>query len=87
MLKKYELMIDMMIYYKKKIFLNVPKEKLFEIFHKQVLEYYKSLYLPDWCSKLIIYQLKNYMNDYHKIHPHFGKIKINTFTNKIIAIY
>ena len=85
MAQKYRMMRDMFIYYKKSIFLNVPDEKLYEIFHKQVLEYYKSLYMPDWCAKLIVYQLKTYLNDYHKKHPNIGKMKINIFTNDLIV--
>lgn len=83
--KKYKVMREMCIYYKKKVFLNVPDKKLYEIFHKQVLEFYKSLYLPDWCAKLIVYQLKTYLHDYHKMHPNIGKLSFNVFTNSLIA--
>ena len=84
-LRKYELMRDMFIYYKKKVFLNVPYDKLYAIFHKQVFEYYKSLNMPDWCARLIVFQLREYINTYHKTHPNIGKVKLNVFTNKLIA--
>jgi len=83
--KKYDIMRNMCTYYKKKIFLNVPDAKLYSIFYKQVLEYYKSLYMPDWCAKLLVYQLKTCLNDYHKAHPHFGKLSYNVFTNSLIV--
>lgn len=82
---KYELMRDMFIYYKKKVFLNVPLDKLYQIFHKQVFEYYKSLNMPDWCARLIVFQLREYINTYHKTHPNIGKVKINIFTNMLIV--
>ena len=82
---KYELMRDMFIYYKRKIFLNVPFDKLYEIFHKQVFEYYKSLNMPEWCAKLIVFKLKDYIHKYHKMHPDIGKINVNIFTNSLIA--
>ena len=85
--QKYMAMREMCIYYKKRIFLNVPDKKLYEIFHKQVLEYYKTLYMPDWCAKLIVYQLKTYLNDYHKRHPNIGKMKLNIFTNELVSYY
>ena len=85
--KKYEVMREMCIYYKKRVFLNVPNEKLYAIFYKQVLEFYKSLYMPDWCAKLIVYQIKTYLHDYHKTHPNIGKLSFNVFTNSLIALY
>jgi hypothetical protein len=83
--KKHELMREMLGYYKKKVFLNVCDEKLYAIFHKQVLEFYKSLYMPDWCARLIVYQIKTYLHDYHKMHPDFGKLSYNIFTHTLIA--
>jgi len=82
---KYDLMRDMFIYYKKIVFLNVPCDKLYEIFHKQVFEYYKSLNMPDWCARLIVFQLREYIQTYHKMHPNIGKVKKNMFTNSLIA--
>ena len=81
--RKYEYMRDMMVYYKKKVFLNVQEDKLYEIFHKQVLEYYKSLYTPDWCARLIVYQLRTHLDAYHRKHPHFGKLNYNIFSNEL----
>jgi hypothetical protein len=82
---KHELMRDMFIYYKKKVFLNVPLDKLYQIFNKQVFEYYKSLNMPDWCARLIVFQLREYINTYHKTHPNIGKVKVNIFTNMLIV--
>jgi hypothetical protein len=70
---KYAIMREMLIYFKKRIYLNVPIEKLYSVFNKHVLEYYKAAYLPSWCSGMILLQLKKQMIAYHKKHPNSGK--------------
>jgi hypothetical protein len=82
---KYSIMRDMFITLKKRIFLNIPNERLYQLFHKQVLDYYKATYLPPWCSRLILYQLKRYIIVYHKKNPNMGKTIRNVFTNEIIV--
>ena len=82
--EKYNIMRDMLLYFKKRVFLNRPNEQLYTIFCKQVLEYYKATYLPTWCSNMMMYQLKRYFTTYHKKHPSMGKMTISMFTNEVI---
>ena len=82
---KYEIMRDMLLHFKKRIFLNVDMDKLYGIFHTQVLDYYKALFLPSWCSRMMMFQLKQYLNNYHKKHPNIGKITRNIFTKEAIV--
>jgi len=82
---KYCIMRDMLIYFKKRIFLNVSNENLYKLFHKQVLDYYKATYLPTWCSHMMMYQIKRYISVYHKKHPNMGKTTRNIFTDEIIV--
>ena len=82
---KYEIMRDMLIHFKKRIFLNVSVDKLYDIFRTQVLDYYKALFLPSWCSRMMMFQLKHNLNTYHKKHPNTGKITRNIFTKEAIV--
>ena len=83
--EKYDVMREMLLHFKKKIFLNVPNEKLYTIFSEQVSNYYKALFLPTWCSNMMMYQLKKYLHIYHRKHPHTGKITRNIFTKEAIV--
>jgi len=80
--EKYNIMKEMIVYFRKRKFLNVPKEHLYKIFKRQVLEYYKALHLPNWCSSMMMYQIKRYITTYHREHPHTGKITQNIFTKE-----
>ena len=82
---KYEIMREMLIHFKKRIFLNVAMDKLYNTFHTQVLDYYKALFLPSWCSRMMMFQLKQYLNKYHMKHPNTGKITRNMFTKEAIV--
>ena len=83
--EKYKIMQDMFIKLKKKIFLNISNEKLFDIFKHQVKEYFKVLHMPSWCSKVMLYQIKQNIQCYHKHYPNTGK-KINTIFGETVVI-
>jgi len=83
--EKYNIMRDMLLYFKKRIFLNRPNEELYSIFGKQVLDYYKATYLPAWCSNVMMYQLKTHFANYHRQHPRMGKLTTSMFTNEVIV--
>jgi len=82
---KYEIMREMLLFFRKRIFLNVSLDKLYNRFHTQVLEYYKALFLPSWCSRMIMFQIKQHLNKYHRKHPNTGKITRNIFTKEAIV--
>ena len=82
---KYHIMKKMIIQCKKRVFLNVSNDILFDIFKEQVKEYFKSLYMPSWCEKMMIIQIKQQLHHYHMYHPNFGKMDYNIFTNKPIV--